>query len=284
MNITAISLTPENEQPRIGHRRAVVKLSVEAKQGEEPVYQGYLALKLASDLTNDVINFSECQGEVEIGNTFKNEAIFAKHGSRSYVAALSSEYPDVIESSLLAAISKATKADVYPDLMAQLNQWIEGKTLGEMFKIAATSDKKDIMHELREAINNSMSVMIKMWRDLSDEGRSLVFNTAMSDIVITPDRTPVFIDLCGGRKCGGALNLMRALQDFSKGVRLSSQHSVVSDIRSLVSGPAIGICLVRELGNDAAGRVIREVNNNEQLLAPDFRHLFLPEISNTVGA
>ena len=284
MGITAISLTPESEQPIIGHNRAVAKLSVEAKNGDETVYRGSLALKLTSDLTEDAVSFRECFAEVEIGNALKNGALFARHGSASYVAALFSDYPDTIKSSLLASLSKVTANAVYPDVMAQLNQWVEGKTLREMFQIAAVSNTEDDMTKLSAAIKNSMSVMIKMWRDLSNEGRPLVFNTAMSDIVITPDGTPVFIDLCGGRKCGGAFNLMRALQDFSKGVRLSSQHLMGSDIPFLVSGPAIGAFLSGELGRDAAAQVVYEAKSNSSNFPPDFRHLFLPEISRIVGA
>lgn len=284
LTITGVSLIPENEQLIIGHNRAVVKLSVEAKNGDAIVYRGNLALKLTSDLTQDRFSFSECLAEVEIGNAFKDEALFANHGSKSYVAALFSECTDTIRSSLLASLSKVTANEVYPDVMAQLNQWVEGKTLREMFQIAAVSNTEDDRTKLSAAIKNSMSVMIKMWRDLSNEGRPLVFNTAMTDIVITPDGTPVFIDLCGGRKCGGAFNLMRALQDFSKGVRLSRQHLIGSHISSLVSGPAIGMCLSIELGKEKAIEVVSEANLRKSDFAADFRHFFLPEISRIVGA
>lgn len=119
--ITGVSLIPENEQQIIGHNRAVVKLSVEAKNGDEIVYRGNLALKLTSDLTQGAVNFSECLAEVEIGDAFKDEALFAKHAAKAYAAALFSEAPDTIKSSLLASLSRFTANAVYPDVMAQLN-------------------------------------------------------------------------------------------------------------------------------------------------------------------
>jgi hypothetical protein len=275
--INNIFLSIEPGSANSGHHRAVYKISLQMDSDKES-RRGEFALKFASDAGPYRMTYEECLKEVEISKALQNSHLFMQHGAMTLGAVEFSIDPKDIHASKLPYFSKVNKDKAL--VCAQLDVWVNGPRLHDLVRSA----NEENVEAVKTAVQKSMSAIVQMWRDLRYKDAPVVFDSAADDIIIASG-APVFIDLDGGRRCSeGSLELMLALQDFSKSVLRANGYKFATQISPLVLGPAIGICLSTELGKEKAIEVVSEANLRKSDIAADFRLLFLPEISRIVGA
>jgi hypothetical protein len=100
--------------------------------------------------------------------------------------------------------------------------------------------------------------------------------------MIIVNSTPTFVDLDGGKRCGGGYELVVALAQFSKEARTSCHGSLYNTIAPLLSPRALATCLLQELGRDLARLVIADANKKLYNFPADFRLMFLPTITEII--
>jgi hypothetical protein len=249
-----------------GHHREVYKLTIEASANDD-TYKGDFALKLTTSHGNYRMNYEDCSKEVRICTSLGDNPRFREFFSRSLGAVeLENSHQD-----------RPTRNDTAINICGQIDTWVQGRTMSHI--LMCSSD--DTIEQTKSILAECLRTVTLIWRDFSHEGNQIIPDTGLDDMIIV-NRAPTFVDLDGGRRCGGGYELIVALAQFSKEARKRCPESLYNRIVPLLNPHALATCLLQELGRDLAKQVIADANKNMYNFPADFRTMFLPEITKII--
>lgn len=273
--IESFSAKLDLSNSRSGHNRTAhaVALTVHTNDAE---YRGNFAVKVSTDNSVHVMSLDDCNSEVEISSALRNDPVFRQHCASSLgviEAELSGERLDTCKQ-LLGRNGSQLRQNDAPSLKAraQLDSWVEGIPLRDLVRSRepAASERRE------DAIRKSLLTIVKLWNEVEHGSKGVLFDTDADDILIAADNRALFIDLDGGRKCGGPFELVAALAKFSLDIiKLSAD---LSQVGPLQQAHVIADALVETLGPKRALEIGELAHKERDKFRAETRLLLLPSL------